>query len=141
MMAINNTAKDIVFWGILLFMIGTITIMGWQAWYPYDPVTFNYLSVDKSTVCRGQELCYTIDADKNLDVPAKVAIEMANGENILIMTYDAHMPVGHVRRKKCFVVPYHVKPEKYRISWTGTYEVSPFQYVRKTILSDIVEVK
>jgi hypothetical protein len=58
-----------------------------------------------------------------------------------MMSYVANNPRGKICKSRCFIVPNHVEPGMYRVSWFGIYEMNTFNHVIKTVQSDLVRVK
>jgi hypothetical protein len=127
-----------VLMGLLIFVISTSMVL---TFYPYDPFRLDSISADKKVICRGQEICFTVIGEKFYDIPAYVTVDLINGETISIMNYRVHMPPGPVNRKRCFIIPYNVKPGNYRINWTAVYPVNVFKPVTRNGQSGWIEVK
>lgn len=115
--------------------------MGWDLFYPYDPIQIDKFTVDKTVVQSGERMCFQFEGEKFYNVPASVVLELTNGESIALMSYDANNPAGKVLRKRCFTIPHHTFPGKYQIRWTAIYQMNSFRTVRKTVKSDWIEVR
>jgi hypothetical protein len=137
----KNKAKDYMFWVLLsTLMIGTCSIL-FLVWYPYKPVTIESYTVNREAVCRGGEICHLLSGIKNLPLPVNVSVELLDGEAYDLTHYISNSPVGRMDRRRCFNIPYHVKPGKYRLHWTGSYEVNPFNTVKIRVHSQEFEVR
>jgi hypothetical protein len=123
-----------------LFGISLLYLM-FLAFYPYEPVRIDKFLIDKPKVSVGEKLCFQFAGEKFHAVPVEVSIELMDGENYFIMSYDSNNPVGCVFKKRCFIIPYHVEPGKYRLRWTGIYVMNMFNHIRKTVQSDMFEVE
>lgn len=136
----HTLLKEVIFWGI----IGITTAIGLYliilAAYSYKPLVVESVVPDEQVVCRGEELCFIFRGEKFYDVPAYVTVELVNGERYVVMNYASNTPKGSIFRKRCFFVPYHVKPAKYQIVWTGSYQMNAFNIVHVRANSDWVEV-
>jgi hypothetical protein len=125
---------------ITLLLLGALWVFGLTA-YPYDVLTDQKITLGSKQVNRGAELCYTMKAMKNYDVPAMVTIELINSENFLIMSYPGHFPKGHMIKTRCFIMPYHISPGTYQLSWSSVFHVNPIRNMREVILSESFEVR
>jgi hypothetical protein len=132
--------REILFWGTMLLMVSILLYIFFLAAYPYKPLRLDSMVVNKDQVCRGGELCFVFKGEKFYPIPADVTVELSNGERYQVMKYTANNPVGTVFRQRCFIVPYHVKPGKYEVIWTGKYEPNAFQSVYIKKKSNWIEV-
>jgi hypothetical protein len=137
----NIEPRMILSWILVIALFCIIVMYAWLSLYPLNPIDVMSLKVNKTVIYRGEEVCYTLTAEKYHDVAATVNIELVNCERILIMSYAAQMPLGKLIRKRCFIVPYHVKPGFYQVNWSAVYDMNAFQSVRKDISSQRIEVK
>ena len=130
------------FFKILLVLL-TASLFGIVslAYYPYKPLEVKSFVASKDTVTKGCELCYTLTGEKFYNMPVDVTIELIDGESVAIMNYTANMPKGEIARKRCFIVPYHVKAGKYRINWTGVYTMNALNHIRVRAQSQEITVK
>ena len=125
---------------LFLFVFVLIYLIG-MALYPYEPVRIDKFLISKNKVVVGEKLCFQFTGQKFYSVPVTVSIELTNGENYFVMSYDSNNPVGSVFKKRSLIIPYHVEAGKYRLRWTGVYQMNPFNIVRRTVLSDAFEVE
>jgi hypothetical protein len=118
---------------ILVYIVGSLI-------WPYDPIAIKDISINKTQVEVGDEICYTVNGCKKMALPADVTISLMNGEVFPIMHYRTNMPTGKLIRNRCFNIPSHIKPGKYRIYWTAEYQVNAFRKVVKNYNTNVFEV-
>jgi hypothetical protein len=136
----RSITHEILFWGVLgLMLFVGIYFLGMAVW-PYTPVRVDSITPSKTKVCRGEELCFRFVGEKYYDMTTQINVELVNGEAYAVMTYASDNPKGLIEKERCFIVPYHVKPNNYHIRWTGNYHMNAFKTVRKSFLTDWVEV-
>jgi hypothetical protein len=132
--------KEIVFWVILsATAFAGIYFFALASW-PYVPARVESIIPEKQSVCRGGELCFVWKGEKFYDMPVNILVELVDGERYAVMSYSSNTPKGSVFRKRCFLVPYHVKPGTYRIQWTGTYPMNAFNTVHLKAISNDIEI-
>jgi hypothetical protein len=85
-------------------------------------------------------MTFTFKGEKFLPVHADVVLELVNGETIQLMSYYVNNSVGDVLKPRPFSIPYHVQPGKYRLRWTGSWQVNPVRIIKKTVSSDWIDV-
>ena len=117
---------------VTLFFFGVFFY--WLLW-PYNPIRIDEFIVDKETATQGEKVCFYFKGEKLLNMPARVILELVDGEAIEIMRYEANNPVGCILKSRCFNVPYSIMPKAYTIKWTGTYDVNHIRKVRKIVES------
>lgn len=133
-------------WGEILLWIMWLSItfiMGYFLylfWWPIEPIRIDKIEI-KSELHAGERTSFHFMGEKFVDVPAHVSIELVNGESIALMTYTSHNSVGTVFRERPFIVPYHIYPGKYRLKWTGVYEVTALRSITRVAYSDWVTIK
>jgi hypothetical protein len=127
--------------GLFAILVAVFAYIAVLTLWPYEPLRLDSITAEKSVACRGEELCFTIKGYKYHNIMAQVNVDLINSESIAIMHYPASMPAGEICRKRCFVVPHHVKPGKYKINWSATYEVNAFRNVTYRGQSEEVEIR
>jgi hypothetical protein len=132
--------RECLLWVLLLIMAGTMLTFFAMAWWPYKPLRIDAVSVDKTQVCRGDEMCFQFTGEKFYEMPVNVLIELVDGERYQVMKYTSNMPKGTIFRKRCFIVPHFVKPGKYQIVWSGAYEMNAFNTVHMKARSEWIQV-
>ena len=137
----KNSLSEILFWAMFFALIALFVIMGYFTWYPYTPVRVDGIIPDKTEVCRGEELCFMFKGEKFYEMPVEILVELTNGERYYVMRYTSNTPKGDVFNRRCFIVPNSVKPNNYRIEWTGTYKMNMLREVHKKGYSGWIEVK
>jgi hypothetical protein len=136
----KSKLSDFLLWTLLVGLILVSGYVAYLALYPYDPLRIDKIVPDKTTVCRGGDLCFQFEGEKFYDIPTNVVIELINGEVYGVMAYSSNSPKGKVFKKRCFIVPYNIKPNTYQIRWTGVYEFNALNHVRKTAKSEFITV-
>jgi hypothetical protein len=126
---------------LLSLLISVLISILFMVWYPYNPLTVNTLKVNKSIVSRGECISFKVDGEKHYAIPVDVTVELVDGYAYFIMSYTSNNPPGKLFRERPFLIPYHIKPGKYRIRWTGVYNMNSLNVVRVKALSDEFEVK
>jgi hypothetical protein len=117
----NTKTNMVMVWIFLcLFLAGMATLL-FIALYPFEPTKVSSFTIDKTQAYRGDMICYTIRGEKFYALPALVSIVLDNGESIEMMYYNSNVDVGLFMKKKCFIVPYHVIPNRYNVKWTALY--------------------
>ena len=132
--------KDILFW--MMFVVLGVVLCGvlWIAIYPYNPSRIDKIEVDKTNIARGERLRYTVIGEKFMDLPAAITIELINGESYPMMSYTGNMPVGKLKRSRTFIIPTHIIPGRYRVSYTGVYPVNGIRHITRKQQSEWITV-
>lgn len=133
--------QEIVMWTLLGCLMSILGIVCWQLFYPYQPIRVDEIKIFQKELQRGDELTFQFIGEKLMDIPVHATVELENGERIAAITYSSHNPVGTLFRKRTFIVPSHTVPGKYRIKWTGVYEVNPLRSITVVKHSDWITVK
>ena len=119
-------------YSFLVFVTCFVLIVSWQILYPYNPLEIKDISMEKTEYVPGEKVCLFFTAEKYMDIPAIVSIEMVNGEKIEVMRYVSHNPPGSVFKRRCFVMPTSIDAGDYRLKWTGIYPVNGLRNIVKT---------
>lgn len=122
----------------LCFMFAIILLF-WL-FYPYKPIRVDEFKVWPDVVEQGQEVNFQFVGEKFIDIPVKVLIEVVNGSRIELIKYESNMPTGDRFKRRSFIMPYTVKPEKVMMCWTGTYKVNPVREISYTKCSKYITV-
>ena len=126
------TAAMIFSWAVMLTI--------WQFW-PYDPIRVDTVRLDKYEATHGEKVCFFVEGKKFLDLPAKVSIELVDGEAIYVMSYNSQHPPGTQFKGRCFLVPLHTVPkDTYVVRWIARYQVNPIREVVETKDSDFIKI-
>lgn len=126
---------------LLAVMLVMFFYVMYKMWYPYEPVKAARVLVNSTSLHRGDVIGFLLDGEKMLPVPVEITIELTNGENYPIMHYHSNLPVGKLYKWRHFIIPLHVIPGKYRVHWTGVYEMNAVNTVRRSYYSCEVEIK
>jgi hypothetical protein len=110
------------------------------AFYPYEPIRIEQIEINKTVVQRGEAIMFHFKGEKLMAVPVHATIELVNGERIAAISYTSNNPPGDKFPWRRFIVPYTAIPGKYRIKWTGVYEVNPIRSIVVMKYSDPIEV-
>ena len=137
----HATPTDIALWAAVILLAIILSGAIFQLVWPFNPVRVDRVCVMEKEIARGDVLHFQFHGEKYLDIPVHATVELVNGENVGAMSYVSHNPPGNVFKPRSFVVPYHMMPGKYKLKWTGVYEISPIRTVTKTYYTEEIMVK
>jgi hypothetical protein len=140
MRKIADNIKGYLFDVFLIVVSLYAIVLLFLALWPSDPIRVDSISLNKTTVEQGKEICFKFEGEKYHPIPVAATIELVNGESVALMNYTSNNPVGGPFKWRCFSIPYHVPPGKWQLRWTGRYQMNPLRHVIKTKDSGWFEV-
>jgi hypothetical protein len=132
--------KELIAWSLALALIAVLGIFIFQSYYPYEPIRIDKIEVSSTNVKRGQIMWFCFVGEKFYNVPVRAQVELTDGRTYALMSYTSTNPIGVTFKPRPFIVPYHVVPGRYRLKWTGSYDMNPVNTVVKVAYSDTITI-
>jgi hypothetical protein len=132
--------QEIITWALLFCLVSILAIVCYQIFYPHKVMRIDKIVVSNTTMHRGSVEWFQFEGEKFIPITAHINVEMSNGRSYHLMSYESDNPVGSKFVPRAFIVPNHILPGKYRIKWTGTYDVNPLNTKKYFAYSEEITV-
>lgn len=103
-----------------------VSMVSYYAFYPFNPVTLNYVEIDKAQYCKGEYVEITLDFVKHMDIQAEVQWYIVDGIIYQLDSPGISRPVGDNHVVILKQVPISLLPGMYNLRTELTYRVHPF---------------
>ena len=133
--------KDYLAWATFLLILLIATWFVWETFRPYEPIRVDAVIVSPKVLHRGEKAMFQFQGEKYMPIPVHATIELVDGSRHHLMSYTSNNPVGCSFKPRDFVVPYSIIPGKWRLKWSGVYEVNMVRSITKTAYSEEIEIK
>jgi hypothetical protein len=133
--------KDIILWILMLLLVFFLSGGLYQIYWPHEAVRIDKIVVSSSVMKRGSVQWFQFKGEKLMEITAHVTVELVDGKNYALMTYDSNNPVGTQFKPRAFIVPYHIVPGYYRIKWAGTYDINPLKTKKYFAYSEEIAIR
>jgi hypothetical protein len=123
------------------FIIAFSIITFW-IWYPYDPLTVDYIKICNpgKRVLAGDTLLYEISYNKKMNVTGTLSRKLINDTKIELADADATAPIGRDCDKVRVKIPGYADAGIYTLYWHVDYKVNPIRTITVAIESEKFEV-
>jgi hypothetical protein len=111
------------------FFLVTLTLF-WE-FYPYKVLVFNtpLFILNKKTIKAGQNLTYTSNYCKYIDLPATVGRVFSNDLIFSTPAQSSNRPMGCHSITVAVIVPHELPPGKYRLENVYEFKVNPIRTI------------
>jgi hypothetical protein len=121
----HATRIEWTLWTLMLMAVLILIGGAYQIYWPHKAIRIDKIVVSDRVMHRGQVGWFQFQGEKFMPITAHAQVELTDGKSYALMSYDSDNPVGTKFIPRAFIVPYHVVPGKYRIKWTGSYDINP----------------